>query len=79
MENSLISLVFISENSSISPSSVAVQPGLCGTWSETPKTSFITTRLNGTYCRFWSGALHLFGSGCFCFYDMLTQLLKRYL
>ena len=24
---------------------VAVQPGLCGTWSETPKTSFLTVRL----------------------------------
>ena len=23
----------------------AVQPGLCGTWSETPKTGFLTTRL----------------------------------
>ena len=27
-------------------SSVAVQPGLCETWSETPKTGFLTTRLN---------------------------------
>ena len=25
---------------------MAVQPGLCGTWSETPKTGFLTTRLN---------------------------------
>ena len=25
---------------------MAVQPGLCRTWSETPKTGFITTRLN---------------------------------
>ena len=24
---------------------MAVQPGLCGTWSETPKTDFLTTRL----------------------------------
>ena len=31
--------------SSLQPSSVAVQPGLCGTWSETPKTGFLTTRL----------------------------------
>ena len=31
--------------SSLLPSSVAVQPGLCGTWSETPKTGFLTTRL----------------------------------
>ena len=34
-----------SEISSLQPSSVAVQPGLCGTWSETPKTGFLTTRL----------------------------------
>ena len=27
------------------PSSVAAQPGLCRTWSETPKTGFLTTRL----------------------------------
>ena len=31
--------------SSLYPSSVAVQTGLCGTWSETPKTGFLTTRL----------------------------------
>ena len=30
---------------SLLPSSVAVQPGLCRTWSETPKTGFLTTRL----------------------------------
>ena len=24
---------------------MAVQPGLCGTWSEAPKTGFLTTRL----------------------------------
>ena len=34
-----------SKISSLNPSSVAVQPGLCGTWSETPKTSFLRTRL----------------------------------
>ena len=31
--------------SSLQPSSVVVQPGLCGTWSETPKNIFLTTRL----------------------------------
>ena len=35
-----------SENSSFWQSSVALQPGLCQTWSETPKTGFLTTRLN---------------------------------
>ena len=34
-----------SEFSSLQPSSVAVQPGLCRTWSETPKTGFLITRL----------------------------------
>ena len=34
-----------SEISSLYPSFVAVQPGLCRTWSETPKTGFLTTRL----------------------------------
>ena len=33
------------EITSLLPSSVAVQPGLCGTWSETPKTGFLTMRL----------------------------------
>ena len=33
------------EISSLKLSSVAVQPGLCRTWSETPKTGFLTTRL----------------------------------
>ena len=32
--------------SSFWPSSVAVQQGLCETWSETPKTGFLTMRLN---------------------------------
>ena len=31
--------------SSLWLSSMAVQPGLCPTWSETPKTGFLTTRL----------------------------------
>ena len=33
------------EISSLWSSSVAAQPGLCGTWSETRKTGFLTTRL----------------------------------
>ena len=43
--DSTIPLLRKSEISSLSPSSVAVQPGLCETWSETPKTGFLTTRL----------------------------------
>ena len=35
-----------SEFSSLYPSSVAVMPSICQTWSETPKTSFLTTRIN---------------------------------
>ena len=33
------------EISSLYPSYVIAQPGLCGTWSETPKTGFLRTRL----------------------------------
>ena len=43
--DSTISLLPKYEVSSLQPSSVAVQPGLCETWSETPKTGFLTTRL----------------------------------
>ena len=43
--DSTIPLLPKSEISSFLPSSVTVQPGLCGTWSETPKTGFLTTRL----------------------------------
>ena len=43
--DSTIPLLSKSEISSLEPSSVAVQPGLCQTWSETPKTGFLTSRL----------------------------------
>ena len=43
--DSTISLLPKDEISSLKPSFVAVQPGLCGTWSETLKTSFLRTRL----------------------------------
>ena len=43
--DSTIPLLPKSEISSLYLSSVAVQPGLCRTWSETPKTGFLTTRL----------------------------------
>ena len=42
---SIIPLLPKSEISSFKPSFMAVQPGLCRTWSETPKTGFLTTRL----------------------------------
>ena len=38
-------LLSISEISSLYPFSMTVQPDLCPTWSETPKTGFLTTRL----------------------------------
>ena len=40
-----IPLLYKFEISSFWPYSVAVQPGLCGTWSETLKNGFLTTRL----------------------------------
>ena len=43
--DSTIPLLPKSEISSLWPSSVAVQPGLCRTRSETPKTGFLRTRL----------------------------------
>ena len=43
--DSTIPLLPKSEIASLSPSSVTVQSGLCRTWSETPKTGFLTTRL----------------------------------
>ena len=44
-KDSTISLLPKYKISSLQPSSVAVQPGLCGAWWETPKTGFLTTRL----------------------------------
>ena len=43
--DSTIPLLSKYEISSLWPSCVIVEPGLCGTWSETPKTGFLTTRL----------------------------------
>ena len=43
--DSTITLLSIYEISSLWPSCVALQPGLCQTWWETPKTGFHTTRL----------------------------------
>ena len=46
--DSTISLLTKSEISSLYLSSVTAQPSLCRTWSESPKTGFLTSRL-----RFW--------------------------
>ena len=46
--DSTIPLLPTSEISSLKPSSVVVQPGLCRTWSETPKTGFLRTRLTSS-------------------------------
>ena len=43
--DSTVPLLPKSEIPSLSPSSEAVQAGLCRTWSETPKTGFLITRL----------------------------------
>ena len=43
--DSTIPLLSKSEISSLMLSFVVVQPVSCGTWSETPKTGFLTTRL----------------------------------
>ena len=45
--DSTIPLLPKSESLSLYLFSEAVQPGLCRTWSETPKTGFLTTRLIG--------------------------------
>ena len=42
--DSTIPLLPKSEISNLQPSSMAVQSGLCGTMSNTPKTGFLTTR-----------------------------------
>ena len=43
--DSTIPILSKCEISSLLPSCVVVERGLCGTWSETPKTKFLTTRL----------------------------------
>ena len=43
--DSTISLLSKSEISSLKPSCLVVQTGLCGPWLETMKTGFLTTRL----------------------------------
>ena len=48
--NSTIPLLPKSEISCLLLSSVAVQPGLCRIWSQTPKTCFLTTMLKISHC-----------------------------
>ena len=52
-----------SEISSLKPSSVAVQPGLCQTWLETPKTGFLMTQLmfkSVSFAGYWVFIIMLF-------------------
>ena len=51
--DSIIPLLLKSEISSLQTSSVVVQPSLCLIRSETPKTGFLTTRLNNSKCNNW--------------------------
>ena len=43
--DSTIPLLHVYKISSLKPSCVTVQPSLCQTWSETPKTGFLSSRL----------------------------------
>ena len=58
--DSTIPLLPKSEVASLYPSSEAVQPGLCRTWSETPKTGFLATRLIG--CKALSNIFYFFAT-----------------
>ena len=49
-QDSIIPLVSISKISSLYLTSVAAQTGLCLTWSQTPKTGFLVTRLISLSC-----------------------------
>ena len=46
------STIFQSQISSLDPSSVVVEPGLCWTWSETQKTDFLMMQLKLNHAKF---------------------------
>ena len=58
------SLLSKSEISSFWPSSVAVQTGLCWTWSKTPKTGFLTTGLHSSLVLSTQAAADIWLTGC---------------
>ena len=70
-----IPLLLKSKISSLYPSSisVAVQPGLCQTWSETLKTGFLTMRLIYLYLLQTSGRRMSFSSGTIAYIPSLTD------
>ena len=63
--DSTIPLLPKSQISMLYPSSVAVQPGLCRTWSENLKTSFLASRLICYLCHENKGAVQLICTFCF--------------
>ena len=54
--DSTVPLLSKFEISSLNPSSVGLQPGLCHTWLETPKPGFLTTRLKFFKCNQATGS-----------------------
>ena len=70
---STIPLLPKSEISSLKPSSVVVQPGLCRTWSETPKTCFLASRLISP----WGFQPSFTTTGVFCKQDSLFPVLEK--
>ena len=65
--DSTISLLPKSKISNLSLYSVIAQPGLCQTWSETPKTGFLTSRLNRN------------GNGCYLSLFIALYIQKTFL
>ena len=61
-----------SEISSLQPSSVAVQPGFCRTWSETPKTGILGMRLKCIVMIVFSGLIAAVDAVMKCAIDTFT-------